>query len=62
MNQETLAAGRQEAISGFSIEGSFVSCKPCGHGHINDTYMIEFEQDGVICHYSLQHMEPGRFY
>lgn len=61
MNQETLAAGRQEAISGFSIEGSFVSCKPCGHGHINDTYMIEFEQDGVICHYSLQHMNRAVF-
>ena len=61
MNQKTLTEGRNEAISGFSIPGCFLACKPCGNGHINDTYMIEFEQDGQISRYSLQHMNRTVF-
>ena len=48
MNQETLAAGRQEAISGFDIPGCFLDCRPCGNGHINDTFIMEFEEDGSL--------------
>ena len=61
MNQETLAAGRQEAISGFDIPGCFLDCRPCGNGHINDTFIMEFEEDGQIRRYSLQHMNRTVF-
>ena len=61
MNQETLAAGRQEAVLGFDIPGTFIDCRPCGHGHINDTYMMEFEDNGIISRYSLQHMNRSVF-
>lgn len=61
MNQDTLSAGRMEAIQGFDISGTFLDCKPCGHGHINDTYMIEFEENGTVNRYSLQHMNRTVF-
>ena len=61
MNQDTLNQGRQEAMEGFAIEGTFIDCKPCGNGHINDTYMMSFEKDGVVSRYSLQHMNRSVF-
>ena len=39
MNRENLQTGRQEAIRGFDIDGTFLECTPCGNGHINDTFM-----------------------
>ena len=47
MNQDTLHTGMQEAARGFAVEGEFVECKPWGNGHINDTYIMTFRQDGV---------------
>ena len=61
MSQDTLNAGREEAVCGFAIEGTFVECKPCGNGHINDTYIMTFQQGGVENRYSLQHMNRGVF-
>lgn len=61
MSQDTLVAGRQEAIQGFHIPGTFLNCKPCGNGHINDTYMIEFDENGSVVRYSLQHMNRTVF-
>ena len=61
MHQDTLDAGRQEAIQGFDIPGTFLNCKPCGNGHINDTYMMEFEENGAVSRYSLQHMNRTVF-
>ena len=59
MNQNTLDEGRIEAIHGFDIPGIFRECDVCGNGHINDTYMMTFEQNGVLQRYSLQHMNRG---
>ena len=44
MNRENLQTGRQEAIRGFDIDGTFLECTPCGNGHINDTFMMSFGQ------------------
>jgi len=32
----------QKISSAFNIEGNFLSCRPYGSGHINDTFLIEF--------------------
>ena len=61
MNQETLNAGRLEAVEGFHIDGRFLECIPCGNGHINDTYRVAFEKDGEVSRYSLQHMNRAVF-
>ena len=61
MNQETLNAGRLEAVEGFHIDGRFLECIPCGNGHINDTYRMAFEKDGKVSRYSLQHMNRAVF-
>ena len=61
MNQKELNAGRQEALEGFDIPGKFVECVPCGNGHINDTYMVTFEEENGLCRYSLQHMNRSVF-
>ena len=61
MNQEKLQSGRKEAIEGFAVDGTFRECTSCGNGHINDTYMMSFEKDGVIHRYSLQHMNRSVF-
>ena len=61
MNQKELNAGRQEALEGFDIPGKFVECVPCGNGHINDTYMVTFEEEDGLCRYSLQHMNRSVF-
>lgn len=61
MNQETLNAGRMEAVEGFHIDGKFLECIPCGNGHINDTYRMAFEKDGKVSRYSLQHMNRAVF-
>ena len=61
MNRENLQTGRQEAIRGFEIDGTFLECTPCGNGHINDTFMMSFDRDGETHRYSLQHMNRSVF-
>ena len=61
MNRENLQIGRQEAIRGFDIDGTFLECTPCGNGHINDTFMMSFDRDGETHRYSLQHMNRSVF-
>ena len=61
MNQENLQTGRQEAIQGFDIEGTFLECTACGNGHINDTFMMSFDRNGETHRYSLQHMNRSVF-
>ena len=61
MKQDRLNEGLKEAVKGFEIEGTFVECKPCGNGHINDTYMLTVEKEGKQQRYSLQHMNRQVF-
>lgn len=61
MELKNFDAGRQEAILGFDIPGTFIECQPCGNGHINDTYRMSFEHNGTVKRYSLQHMNRTVF-
>ena len=36
----------EEILQGFAFEGRLVSYKPYGSGHINDTYLLEFDNGG----------------
>lgn len=38
--------GKQEAIGNFRFQGRLISEQPYGSGHINDTYLLVFEEPG----------------
>ncbi len=44
----------KEIISNFKIYGDFITAKPFGNGHINDTYLVQFNQAGVEVKYILR--------
>ena len=39
--------GKADAIKNFSFSGNLVSVEPYGSGHINDTYLLTFEEPGM---------------
>ena len=41
-------------IKNFKIDGNLVSCERYGEGHINETYLVVMEKDGVKTDYILQ--------
>ena len=45
----------------FAMPGDYVSHAPCGHGHINDTYEIRFNQAGTQVRYILQRINHEIF-
>ncbi|MBQ8802347.1 MAG: aminoglycoside phosphotransferase family protein [Tyzzerella sp.] len=45
----------------FSFKGNLVEYKPWGNGHINDTYLLVFEQEREITRYILQRMNKSIF-
>ncbi|AEE17757.1 aminoglycoside phosphotransferase [Treponema brennaborense DSM 12168] len=48
-------------ISQFAIYGDFVSCKPVGNGHINNTYRSTFNQAGAAVRYTHQRINKQVF-
>ena len=54
--QDVSAAARE-----FAIDGEFVSAKPYGSGHINDTYSAVFRQPGTTARYLLQRINTRIF-
>ncbi len=44
----------KEIISNFKIYGDFIKAKPFGNGHINDTYLVKFNQAGIEVKYILR--------
>lgn len=46
----------------FQIQGDFLSAAPCGSGHINDTYVSAYEQDGAIVRYTHQRINHKVFH
>lgn len=50
-----------EVIAQFPFEGELKECVPFGNGHINDTYRLVFEQDGLETCYILQKMNKVVF-
>ncbi len=45
----------------FAMPGELLSARPCGAGHINDTYELQFSQGGVPVRYILQRINHHVF-
>ena len=54
-------AGLSQACHGFAIKGTYKDCVPYGNGHINDTYLLTFQQSEEEQKYILQHMNKSIF-
>lgn len=48
-------------IEQFDIDGDFLSGEPYGDGHINDTYLVKFNKNGVTLNYILQGLNSNVF-
>lgn len=44
----------EKIISNFRISGDFIDAKPFGNGHINDTYLVVYNQAGIEVKYILR--------
>ena len=44
----------EKIISNFRIYGDFIDAKPFGNGHINDTFLVSFNQAGLVTEYILR--------
>jgi hypothetical protein len=51
----------QAAAGQFHIHGEFRQTQVCGSGHINDTYCVEFNQNGTPARYILQRVNHAIF-
>ena len=36
----------EKVLSNFKIYSKIISCSPYGEGHINETYLLNYENDG----------------
>ena len=61
MDTRKPTAGLSQACYGFAIEGTYKDCVPYGNGHINDTYLLTYQQNGQEHAYILQHMNKTIF-
>jgi hypothetical protein len=50
-----------EAAKAFSICGDFAGAVPYGSGHINDTYLASFDEDGKLSQYVIQRINHNVF-
>lgn len=46
-------------INQFMFGGTYIDAISYGDGHINDTFLVEFEENGETVHYILQKMNVG---
>ena len=51
----------KKLIYKFNIYGDFIVGVPFGNGHVNDTYLLNFDQGGVRLNYVLQHINSDVF-
>ena len=51
----------ESIVGAFQIWGSFVSVAPYGNGHINDTFVVVFDQAGQKVRYILQRLNESIF-
>lgn len=51
----------QELAKNFKLDGTFIEITPYGSGHINDTYLILMDKEGVKRRYILQRMNHSIF-
>ncbi|MCP4215692.1 MAG: aminoglycoside phosphotransferase family protein [bacterium] len=48
-------------VAEFKIDGSFLRARPCGSGHINDTYLVGFSLNNKENHYIIQRINHQVF-
>ncbi len=48
-------------VNQFQLSGEYLSSKPFGNGHINDTYLVEFDENGSSTKYILQRINHHVF-
>ena len=51
----------KKILSEFQVSGEFIGCKPCGDGHINDTFMAKFDEGGSVKKYIVGKMNKSLF-
>ncbi len=58
-----LSRGQLEEVLGeYDLPGILVDARPCGRGHINDTYCVSIrKEDGTVVRYTLQSINPTAF-
>ena len=62
MNQMLIHEKADQAIGHFAVAGQFLDRMTYGSGHINDTYLVKFNQkDGSVVQYILQRMNHEIF-
>lgn len=47
-------------VAAFDLPGEFIESVPYGSGHINDTFVLTIQTDGVATRYILQRIKIGR--
>lgn len=60
-NGIALKHNMQRIISEFDFQGEMISCRPYGNGHINDTYIVQFQVGNNIVPYILQRINHHIF-
>lgn len=61
MIREEQCANIQEAIEAIDFQGEYSGHSPYGNGHINDTFLVHFNQEGQKVKYVLQRMNHEIF-
>lgn len=56
MTREELCSKIEEALNGIDFKGKYVSHQRYGNGHINDTFLAIYEEEGKQVRYILQRM------
>ena len=51
----------RKLMSQFTVYGDFLLGVPFGNGHVNDTYLVTFDQGGVRLNYTLQRINSDVF-
>ena len=50
-----------ELIQQFGIKGNIIDAQPFGGGHINDTFLVVVDENGVTKKYMMQHINTNLF-
>ena len=61
MQKADKCAKINEAIANIAFEGELISCERYGNGHINDTFLVKFDQNGTQVPYILQRINSDIF-
>ncbi len=51
----------EQILSNFNLSGKFISCEPYGNGHINQTFVAYFDENGKKVRYILQKINHKLF-